>query len=338
MRKSEDARPAESREAIEERAADFLQRRRLLRWNSMDQVELDAWLRQSTAHRIAYLRLEAAVARVERVSEPHVSRAARAQARWGFRFAIPFLASAASLALVAALWFVAQAFLQPPPDRTYATDVGGHAVLGFSDHTEMDLNTDTFVRYRMTNRERTIWLERGEVWFHVAHDAAHPFTVIIGRHRVTDLGTEFLVRRKADGAEVILVNGRAALSTDGAQTARLEPGDDALATSVSVQITRKTPQQLADDLAWRRGVLVFRNARLADVVHEFNRYNATKLVLADPSIDDVKVSAELRADHYEDFLQVAQSLLKLRIDREGTEILISRGAKAKSAGHKKHGI
>ena len=46
----------------------------------------------------------------------------------------------------------------------------------------------------------------------------------------------------------------------------LKPGDDALATPVSLTVTRKTPQELANALAWRRGMLVFRNTRLADVV------------------------------------------------------------------------
>ena len=114
---------------------------------------------------------------------------------------------------------------------------------------------------------------------------------------------------------------------------------DAVATPVSLSVTKKTPQELADELAWRRGMLVFRNTRLADVVREFNRYNTTKLVIADPSIADVKISAELKTDDYEDFLQLARDVLKLRVDREGNDILISRGPreKTKRAAHAKHG-
>ena len=173
-------------------------------------------------------------------------------------------------------------------DRVYSTDVGGPSLIDLSDGTQMALNTDTALRFRMTNEERTVWLEKGEAWFHVAHDAAHPFTVIVGKHRITDLGTEFLVRSDTGRFEVALVKGRAALSTGGAhsQIAMLTPGDEVVATPASTSFTRKTPDELADELAWQHGVLKFRHTRLADAVAEFNRYNTTKLVIADPSIAD----------------------------------------------------
>jgi transmembrane sensor len=321
---------AESREEIEAAAADFLQQRRFGNWSAADKAELDAWLSQSEARRIAFWRLEAVLGRVERLAAlrtPGPKRAARV-AR--LKFMVPFLASAVSLGLIAMLGIAGARYLLQPADHTYSTDVGGRTLLSFADRTQIELNTDTVLRFRMTGEERTVWLERGEAWFHVSHNAANPFSVVVGRHRITDLGTEFVVRRASDGMEVALLKGRATLSTEGAQTATLAPGDDAVATPVSMSVTRKTPQQLADALAWRQGVLVFRNTRLADAVREFNRYNATKLVIADPSIADVKVSAALRTDDFADLLQLAQSMLGLRVDREGNDILISRGQQEKT--------
>ena len=315
---------AEALDAIETRAAEFLLRRRLNRWTDADGDELDAWLDESTSHRIAYLRFEEGEALIERVAGGRPSELDRLFGRRQRRYIVPLLAIAASAAFVVALGFAAQRFLQAPPDRTYSTDVGGRALLNFADRTQIELNTDTVIRYRMTNRERTVWLERGEAWFRVAHNAANPFAVIAGKHRITDLGTEFVVDRGAGRMEVTLLKGRATLSTEGAQTAMLTPGDDAVATPVSMAVTHRTPQEIADALAWQRGMLVFRNTRLADVVREFNRYNETKLVVADPSIAGVKVSAELKTDDYEGFLQLAQALLHLRIDRRGNDILISR--------------
>lgn len=252
---------------------------------------------------------------------------------------LPFLA-AASIAL-AALWGAPLiAVMLQPPDRTDSTDVGGRTLLSFSDRTQIELNTDTAVRLRMTTGERTVWLERGEAWFHVAHDAAHPFVVIVGRHRITDLGTEFLVHRTADDVDLTLLNGRAALSTEGVQTATLGPGEEAIATSTGLSITKKTPRELADELAWRQGMLVFRNAPLSQVVRDFNRYNTTKLIIADPSIANVQVVANLRTDDYESFLQIAHDVLKLRVDRRGRIVLISRDSEnaTKKAAQHSHGL
>jgi transmembrane sensor len=336
--------PSGADDAISQRAADYFQRRRFWEWSDADQAEFDAWLGESLWHRAAYLRVEGIAARAGQLAALRPlrfgHRALRGDGktlrRW---FALPLLA-AASVALFATFGMPWVNSLMQSPVRTYSTDVGGRTLLSFADHTQIELNTETVVRFRITGEERTVWLERGEAWFHVSHNAANPFTVIVGRHRVTDLGTEFLIRSGSDRMEVAVFNGRATLSADGAPTATLTPGEDAVATSVSMSVTRKTPQQLADELAWRRGMLVFRNTRLADVVREFNRYNQTKLVLAVPSIADVKVSAELKSDDYEGFLQLAQTMLNLRVDREGNDILISRGQReeSKKAVRLKHSL
>jgi transmembrane sensor len=329
---------SESNDMITERAADYVQRRRLWDWSATDQTELDAWLAESMFHRVAYLRLERAAAYAEHLAATHTVKIEAkpgfgGKARIGYGlFALPLLA-AASIALIATFCLpLVRSFLQPP-DRMDSTDVGGRTLLSFSDHTQIELNTDTAMRIRMTTAARTIWLEKGEAWFHVAHDAAHPFTVFVGQHRITDIGTEFLVRRNGDDVDVALVNGRASLSAEGVQTAILNPGDEAIATPASLTMTRKTPQQLADEMAWRRGILVFRNTPLAEVVSEFNRYNATKLVIADPSITREKIVANVKANDYESFLQLAEVVLGLRVDREGSVILLSRKNTEQSKRH-----
>ena len=316
----------EEDDAIAQRAADYFEQRRFGAWSDAEQAELDAWFAESTLHRVAYLRVEGIFAHTRRLAKfrPFDARRGASVGRvLDRRILIPLLA-AASIALVAtfAVPFVRQ--LMTPPDRIFSTDIGGHTIVNFADGTQMVLNTNTLIRVRMTDAERTVWLKRGEAYFRVTHDATHPFSVIAGNHRVSDLGTEFSVRRSADGVEVALLSGRAALSNEGAQSATLTPGDDAVVTADTLSVIRKTPQQLADELSWRRGVLVFRQTRLIEVVRQLNRYNATKLIVADPSIANVKITAELRTNDFEGFLQLAQVVLNLRVDHEGNDILISR--------------
>jgi transmembrane sensor len=315
-------------------AAAWLARVNAGNWTDDDQVQLDTWLAEARGNRVAYWRLEAAWSESARLAALRPFRREPANVwriplRW---LAVPVLA-AASIALLVEFGIPFVASLLAPPDRVDSTDVGGRTLLSFADHTQIELNTDTTVRTRMTTAERTVWLEKGEAWFHVTHDAAHPFTVIVGKHRITDLGTEFLVRRSADAVDVTVVNGRASLSADGAQTATLNPGEEAVATPTTLSVTRKTLQELADELAWRRGVLVFRDTRLSDAVREVNRYNTIKLVIADPSIEDLKFTGEIKNDNVEDFLQAAQSLMNLHADRHGKDILLSRDARANAKGH-----
>jgi len=334
-----DRAAAPSHEAIAEQAAFFFQRRRLGPWTEVDQAELVAWCTESTLNEVAYLRLEGAIAYAERLN-------AQRPFRHGFAGSEPSelparrklwlpLALAASVVLSGALGLsYLRSLLRPPPDRIFGTNVGGHAVLKFADGTEVELNTNTALRYRMTTQERTIWLERGEAYFRVAHNPIDPFTVVAAGHRITDIGTEFLVRDEPGRLEVTLVKGKAKLvnTNAAAPVAMLAPGDDAVATAQSTMITKKTPAQLADELAWQQGMLIFRKTHLSDAVREFNRYNDVKLVVGDPSIADLTFSAEIRTDRYEDLVLLLQTALGLKVVRVGDTISIFRGT---SGTHKR---
>ncbi len=333
------AAPWGPHDEISERAAVFFARRRFGKWGAADQAELDAWLAESTSHYVAWLRVEGIAARTDHLASVHAFKvgqesdqtAPSPNGKFNYRrFVLPILAEA-SIALFAAFGIPLLRYLMQPPERIFATNVGGQALLKFTDGTRIELNTDTSVRYRMTTQERTVWLDKGEAYFSVAHNAANPFTVVARGHRITDLGTEFLVRDDASGLDVVLVKGRAQLASvnAGVPVAMLVPGDEAMASRVATTITKKSKQELADELAWRQGILVFRNTPLAEVVREFNRYNATKLVIADPSIAGEKIVANVKTDDYESFLQLAEAVLKLRVDREGSVILLSRDAPEK---------
>lgn len=336
----------EPHDAISERAAEFFAERRFGPWDDANQSALDAWLAESDLHRVAYLRLEAIAARTDHLVAIHAFKPGARPFRfqglgtaWSkYRLYAAPLLIAASLALVAPYVSSLVAALFEPPLRSFSTDVGGRTLLRFGDGTEFELNTNSAVRYRMSNRERSVWLDKGEVWFHVAHDSKNPFVLTVGNHRISDLGTEFVVRRNSGKVEVALLNGRASLSTDGMQTAMLTPGDDAIATATAISVTRKTPQELDDALAWRKGVLVFRSARLEDVIREVNRYSTTQLAIADPAVADLRFTGEITTRDFEDFLALAQTALHLRVDREGNEILISRmNEGTKTLAHNKRG-
>src|SRR6185437_10529239 len=95
-----------------------------------------------------------------------------------------------------------------PQYTAYATAIGGQKTLALADGTRIELNTDTQVRL-LNGDHRKVWLDKGEAYFQVHHDAAHPFEVMSGNLKVTDLGTAFFVKRHAADTEVALVEGSA---------------------------------------------------------------------------------------------------------------------------------
>jgi transmembrane sensor len=311
-------------EDIRARAADWLARRDRGDWSAADQAALDAWLAESWAHTVAYWRLDAAWNRADRLGalrgQKHDHAAAPARASiWPLLFR-----TAAALVIVGALGVAAVQFFVPHPnDRTYSTGIGGRESIAFADGSRIELNTDTVLRARMTTAQRTIWLDKGEAYFEVKHDPKHPFVVFAGGRRITDLGTNFLIRRDTGTMEVALLQGRLRLGTAGSSRL-LMPGDVAVATAESMVVTKKTAHELTDELGWRNGVLVFDNAPLVEVASELNRYNRQKLVIADAATGQLAVVGTFRTNDVQGFTDIVRAVFKLHVRNEGKEIVISR--------------
>lgn len=308
-------------------AARWLMERRLAEnWSEADQAKLDSWLAESPAHLIAYVRLEAAWSRTDRlvVLRNPISDMAEAAPS---RAALPFyMKIAAAIGVVAILGAAAANALLFRKDAVFSTPVGGHETVKFADGTRIELNTNTSLRARMTKESRTIWLDRGEAYFQVKHDPASPFVVIAGNQHVTDLGTKFVMRRDASRLQVALLDGqvRFGMSDGKRQSALLSPGDVAVATANSISVKKASPQLLSNELSWRHGVLIFKHTTLGDAAKEFNRYNRKKLVIADESTARLKIYGTFRVQDAEQFARVTQDVLGLRLETDADEIVISR--------------
>src|SRR5262249_34373591 len=152
-------------------------------------------------------------------------RPAETPPRRGF-FLLRIAAAALTIAALAGAYRIYQA---QPRGTVYETSVGEHESVALGDGSRVELNTDTSVRVAYTQNERTIWLEKGEAYFDVVHDAARPLVVFVGDRRVTDLGTRFLIHQDAARLEVAVVEGRvsfgAASEQPSARALLLSQGD-----------------------------------------------------------------------------------------------------------------
>ena len=315
-------------DTIEAQAADWMQRRHFWMWNAQDQEQLDAWLNETPAHLVSYLRLEAAFNRADRLAalrrplSTHLARFARKD-WWSAlsRAAVGFI-------IVAGLGATALQFLTPPNAKTYSASIGERKNITLADGSRIELNTNTVLRVAVSMTQRKVWFDKGEAYFEIHHDATHPFVVITGDHRITDLGTEFLVRKDGRRVEVALVEGRARLDTAStwhpSQSALLTPGDVVVATVDSMSLMKKSSTLLGDELGWRHGLLIFRDTALTDAAAEFNRYNTHKIVIADQAVARLVVGGTITANDAALFVRAAQGLFGLHVENRGNATVISR--------------
>jgi len=288
--------------------------------------QFEAWLAQSTSHRAAYWRLEGAWEEAGRLTALRpVTRVVQSPQRRVPGFSSKLVAAAVVLAVVAAAGL--QFRLMSSRPKEYATDVGGRKILTLADGSRIELNTDTSIRVAVTGGSRTVWLDKGEAYFQVVHDAAHPFSVLAGNRRVVDLGTKFVARQDAGKLEVALFEGRARLEIAGdtaSHSAELKPGDVAVASATAISVVRKTPAAMDSELGWRRGVLVFKGTTLAGAAAEMNRYNTGKIVVSDPAIARQTIDGTFPIHAVGQFSEMAQAVFGLRVEKRGTETIITR--------------
>jgi transmembrane sensor len=320
------ATPASSAMVIEAQAAEWLRRRHFWNWSADDEAALEIWLAQSLAHRVAYWRLGAALSRTERLA---ILRAAQRRQYWparGRRWPGLFQAFAASI-LVTALGIAAVNYLLRPREQTFSTAIGGHRLLTLADGTNIELNTDTRVRVLTGGGKRTVWLDKGEAFFQVRHDPAHPFVVIAGKRRITDIGTKFEVRRDADRLRVAVLEGKVRFGTvdgGGQAPALLTRGDVAVATPSTLFVSHQSQKTLNNDLGWRNGMLVFHHTTLAAAAAEFNRYNARKLVITDRAVSQMTINGTFHVGDVAAFIRLARDVFGLNIRQKGQATIISQ--------------
>jgi transmembrane sensor len=311
---------------VEAQAALWLERHDRDDWDAAQQEEMEVWLAASPAHRLAWLRLYAAwnyADRLVAMRRPRFSRLMSSSRKIG----PAALKIAAACALVAAIGAAAMNRSPAPRTQAFETPVGGHETLRLADGSRIELNTDTRIRVALGAGQRQVWLDRGEAFFDVRHNAARPFSVVTGNHRVTDLGTKFTVRAQKDSLRVALLEGRARFETDSVwnkpQAVLLTPGDVVVATKTSLSMERQPQRLLKDDLGWRHGMLIFDRTPLADVVEQFNRYNTKKLSVSGAAAR-MKIDGTFPATNIDDFLHLARDVLGLKVERQSNVVMLSR--------------
>jgi len=304
-------------------AADWIERRDFGDWTEAERAEFEHWLSASPANRIAYLRLEAGWKRTEMLGALRPFKGKEKPRKFEPGSSALMFRLAAALAVLAMIGAGAARYLAPE-SRTYSTGVGGRETLRLSDGTLIDMNTDTRIRLSGTRGERKVWLEKGEAYFQVRHDPAHPFVVMAANRSVTDLGTEFLIRNDPRRLEVALLEGRARFDGASARSLTLTPGDVVVATPHALAVTEKSQQALSDELGWRRGVLIFHHTTLARAAEEFNRYNNSKIVLASADVAKRTIGGAFTITDAHRFAVIVRDALGLKVQDRNGDIVISQ--------------
>jgi transmembrane sensor len=284
---------------------------------------LDLWLGATSLNKVSYLRLKAGWQRADRLAalKSPVLRASRTNP-----VAMPALLAACLLIMLAgSAWYFWPALKSAVDTRSYATTIGQKQEVRLSDGTRLELNTNTRVRASVTATGRTVTLDEGEAYFDVVHDAARPFVVYAGNRRITDLGTKFSVFRYGDDVRVTVREGRVKVEILGqaSQPVVTDGGHEVVTKGGETLVLTKPDADIADDLSWRSGMLVFKEQTLAEAADQFNRYNARQ-ILVEGNARKIRIGGSFKADNVDVFVLLLHRGFGLSVNEQGDRIVVSR--------------
>ncbi len=296
----------------------------------------EAWLRQDPRHRRAVEELSKvwssleSLAKSQRLGSQPVPAEVESVLSCGAGHRRWSLAAAATLIVAAcglACWLYATS-----ETRTLTTAVGQHRNVALADGTLVTLNTNTIVATGFNRKTREIYLRKGEAHFEVARDRSRPFLVHAGDALIRAIGTGFEVRLRADSHVDVVVNEGSVQVAAAFQDSRtgeartpgvrlatrvraLKAGQELSTATTSYEVVPVTPEQLASELAWRDGAVVFDSEPLSQAVAEIQRYTDARILITDPSIATLPVGGRFKTNDLQGFLDGLEAALPIKIHR-----------------------
>ncbi len=167
------------------------------------------------------------------------------------------------------------------------------------------------------NRDTRTVRVHGEAYFDVTSSTGIPFSVQSGEVSVRVLGTTFRVRETpvGDTIEVTVNSGKVSV-TDGTGTKIVTPGNIALATRAGITVIPAMRNRTAY-IDWPNEQLVFHGASVSTMVAALEQWWNYRVMLSDPSLNDVKISAALRIGDTAAMLTTLKKLLDVNVTIDG---------------------
>jgi transmembrane sensor len=312
-------------------------------------ARFNEWLRRSPEHVATYLRVSAFWQDADRIEPKHrrdidkLVAEARAESnvyplgrglpaapvgRWRRRVSLRAVVAAAVVLIVVG---IATLWLTGARMPTYATEVGELRTITLDDGSVVTLDAASRMSVSFTRTQRLIELSEGQALFRVAKDPARPFVVNSNNTRVTVLGTQFDVNRKSNGTVVTVLEGRVSVAgppreplahTLDSGPMLVSAGEQAIVTPA--QASKHRSLNPANATAWTTGLLVFDSEPLREVARAFNRQNTKHLVVADPELQELRISGVFPATAAGRIAAFLQQRFAVQVIETDTEIRIEK--------------
>ncbi len=208
---------------------------------------------------------------------------------------------------LALLWVL----YDPGLTADYSAPVGSIERITLPDGTVAQLDSGASMSWSESESERRIRLHAGIAVFETAGRSGRDLVVVTEAVEARPVGTVFAVSADGTGWSALVQSGRVrvtlpAAGTGAGASALIGPGEAASVDDADARL-ETSAIDVERALAWREGVLDFKNAPLAEVIEALDRYRPGRVLLLNEraaakrfdgvlSLDDVDRSLQIVAE------------------------------------------
>jgi transmembrane sensor len=167
----------------------------------------------------------------------------------------------------------------------------------------------------------------GEAYFDVSPNPDEPFIVVTDQALVEVIGTSFSVHVDDNNNQVkVLVESGHVLLTDRSNKKNSLVIESGYIGIVSRDGIKQVENQDINYLAWKTKMLVFRETRLEDVIHDLNHTFGTNIVYGDARMAGCRFTGTFYNQPVDTLLQVLKTAFNLELEYTRSQItLIGEG-------------
>ncbi len=302
-------------EALKSEAAAWIVRLTSGEARARDGDAFRRWRGQSAAHERAFQEAARLWKDVGRIA------AARPARKAGLTRRAVLSGGLAASGLIAAAGLSELGYLPPLAALTadHATAVGELRVVTLPDGSVATLDGGSAIALDFTQAQRRLVLRAGAAVFEVRPEAERPFVVAAANGESETRGGSFAVEHGPAEVNVDCLRGEIAVAC--LDTIRLGAGEGVRYGAGG--ISEVTAADAETSASWRRGLLTFRNRKVADVVSDLNRHRRGRVVVADRAAGARRITGVFHLGRPEEILSHLETTLHLRrVDMPGGIVLL----------------
>jgi transmembrane sensor len=238
------------------------------------------------------------------------------------RFLFRMAASVAGFLLITGLIYF---MMGRESAEVYVTEASQKRTVILSDGSLVTLNGGSTLSFNTKGKRREARLS-GEAYFDVKHIADRPFYVNTSQIEIKVLGTAFNVKSYSDedAVETTLIRGKVTVKNlrepNQSQPIELTPNEQAVFNKTTYLLSKTVPET-DSGTAWRKGILVFEDEPVKDILAEIGKwYNVDFTLEEQPG--DCRFNIFIENETLDEVLQLFEGIQNARVTRNGKRITI----------------